>query len=229
MTWDLRQGWYQDVLADVECDALICDPPYGARTHVGHDHSARPSRRYDSSDRSQLSYDAWGDRDVQSFVEFWHQRTSGWLAIMSCSQLVPAYESAFESVGRCSFAPIACVVRGMTVRMAGDGPSNWVVYLNVSRPRSKEWARWGTLPGAYVVGRGNAKYIGGKPELLMNAIVRDYTRPGDLVCDPCAGMATTGVACLQQGRSFIGAEVKADTFEAARGRLSNPQQQELFA
>ena len=32
---DFRLGKYQDVLCDVECDALICDPPYSDRTHKG--------------------------------------------------------------------------------------------------------------------------------------------------------------------------------------------------
>lgn len=31
---DLRLGRYQDVLADVECDAVIADPPYSERTHA---------------------------------------------------------------------------------------------------------------------------------------------------------------------------------------------------
>jgi len=29
--WDLHLGRWQDELADLECDAIICDPPYGAR------------------------------------------------------------------------------------------------------------------------------------------------------------------------------------------------------
>jgi len=36
--------------------------------------------------------------------------------------------------------------------------------------------------------------IGGKPMWLMRALVRDYSRPGNLVCDPCAGGATTLIA-----------------------------------
>ena len=33
----LRLGRWQDALAGVECDALIVDAPYSARTHGGHD------------------------------------------------------------------------------------------------------------------------------------------------------------------------------------------------
>lgn len=42
MTFELRLGRYQDVLADVgEVDAVIVDAPYGGRTHNGQRHSRR--------------------------------------------------------------------------------------------------------------------------------------------------------------------------------------------
>ncbi len=100
------------------------------------------------------------------------------------------------------------------------------MWLVVSRPRSREWQKWGTLPGAYVVGqdqsrkRGKIKLPGAKPLRLMRAIVRDYSRPGDIVCDPCTGSATTLVAALSERRRAVGAEVDRDTFNAARERLS---------
>lgn len=34
---ELRLGDYREVLADVEADAVITDPPYSERTHKGHD------------------------------------------------------------------------------------------------------------------------------------------------------------------------------------------------
>lgn len=224
---DLRPGRWEDVLLGVECDALIADPPYGERTHVGHDHSVRPSRQYDEASRRALSYSSWSVTDVDAFVDVWAPRVRGWMAIMSCSQLVPVYAEAFRRQGLCDFAPVPCVVRGMTVRMAGDGPSNWAVYLNVARRRNKDMASWGTLPGAYVVTRG-AEHIGGKPVRLMEAIVRDYSRRDDLVCDPCAGLATTAVACATLGRRFVGAEADPDTFDLAVTRLGRGCQMDLL-
>jgi len=61
--------------------------------------------------------------------------------------------------------------------------------------------------------------MGGKPEWLMRAIVRDYTRPGDLVCDPCAGGATTLIAAALEGRRAIGAECDPKTYELACKRI----------
>ncbi len=239
ITTDLRLGDWRDVLADVRVDVLIADPPYGTRTHVGHDHASRDARISDNSKRSALGYAAWSPADVREFVASWAPRVRGWMCVMSCSQLVPAYAEAFAHHDRVTFAPVPCIIRGMTVRMAGDGPSNWAIYLNVARPRTREYARWGTLPGHYDSpprprGKGKgAGVTGGKPLGLMRQIVRHYSRPGDLVCDPCAGHGTTLDAARFEGRPSLGAEVDPETCDEALRRLhGQPQrrdgQPELF-
>lgn len=225
---DLRLGRWEEVLAGETCDSVIVDPPYGARTHAGHDHAVRDGRQYDAAKRRALVYEHWTPQNVHSFVTHWSDQTRGWLAILSCSDLVPVYKQAFERCGRVSFAPVPCIIRGMTVRLAGDGPSNWAIYLNVARPRNREYSRWGTLPGSYIVTRG-ADFIGGKPLSLMSAIVRDYTRPGELVCDPCAGLATTAIAAVSLERRFIGSEVDPATHAVAQRRIAAGIQQDMFA
>lgn len=227
-------GDWVERLTGVECDTLIVDPPYGDRCHSGHDagvsgareayEGAGRSRSYGNARRRELSYGRWTPDDVRHFVAEWEPRTRGWFCAMSCSDLFPYWRECLEAQGRCTFAPIPCVIRGMSVRLAGDGPSSWAVYLNVARPRAKKFSTWGTLPGAYVVTRkGGDQHIGGKPLELMRAIVRDYSRKGDLVCDPCAGFATTGIAALGLGRKFVGAEIEKKTFERGFERLGSYQ------
>jgi hypothetical protein len=230
---ELRLGAWQRVLADVECDVLITDPPYGSRTHAGHDagveHTEIGESKWDTARRRGLPYGFWTPGDVREFVEHWSPRTAGWFCAMSCSDLFPVWRSALEDAGRVAFAPIPCTIRAMSVRLAGDGPSNWAVYLNVARPRSKEWSTWGTRDGAYVTGRGKgARHIGGKPLELMRAIVRDYSRPGDLIADPCAGYATTAIAALGMGRRFIGSEIDPVTHARGSERLRGGFQMEML-
>jgi site-specific DNA-methyltransferase (adenine-specific) len=62
----------------------------------------------------------------------------------------------------------------------------------------------------------------------MRAIVRDYSRPGDIVCDPCSGAATTLLAALTEGRRAVGAEAKPAHFEAACARLKKGWTTPLF-
>jgi adenine specific DNA methylase Mod len=90
----------------------------------------------------------------------------------------------------------------------------------VARPRTQAAQQWGTLPGGYVYAKEiGMAVVGGKPIDLMRAIVRDYSRVGDLVCDPCAGGATTLLAAVMEGRRAIGAEMDPATFDLAVERL----------
>src|SRR5690606_34553635 len=117
------------------------------------------------------------------------------------------------------------------VRLLGDGPSTWTCWIVVARPRSVEFARWGTLPGAYVLPPGHAErmpVVGGKPLWLMERLVEDYSRPGDLVCDPCCGAGTTLEAALRTGRLAVGGDAMREHAELAAARVSRPVQRPLL-
>lgn len=58
-----------------------------------------------------------------------------------------------------------------------------------------------------------------KPLALMRHIIYSSTRPGDLILDPFMGSGTTGVACLQTGRRFVGIERDPAYFATAVHRL----------
>jgi DNA modification methylase len=64
--------------------------------------------------------------------------------------------------------------------------------------------------------------------------VTDFSDPGELVCDPYAGSGTTGLACGQLGRRFIGWERDTAMAALAQRRLAGmravpvPGQIEMF-
>ena len=58
-----------------------------------------------------------------------------------------------------------------------------------------------------------------KPIALMEWLIKTYTNEGDLVLDPCMGSGTTGIACINTGRRFIGFEKDPDYFSAAQNRF----------
>lgn len=58
-----------------------------------------------------------------------------------------------------------------------------------------------------------------KPLGLMKELVQDFTNPGEVVLDCFAGSGTTGAACIQLGRRFIGIEKNAAYARAAKKRL----------
>jgi site-specific DNA-methyltransferase (adenine-specific) len=58
-----------------------------------------------------------------------------------------------------------------------------------------------------------------KPVALMEYLVRTYTNEGDVVLDNCMGSGTTGVACINTDRRFIGMEMDASYFAIAQSRI----------
>lgn len=60
-----------------------------------------------------------------------------------------------------------------------------------------------------------------KPVELISYLVRTYTNPGDTVLDFTMGSGTTGVACMQTGRNFIGIEIDPGYFAIAKKRIED--------
>jgi site-specific DNA-methyltransferase (adenine-specific) len=63
-----------------------------------------------------------------------------------------------------------------------------------------------------------------KPVALYEYLIRTYTNPGDTVLDICMGSGTTGVACKQTRRNFIGIEKERKYFEIAEKRIAQAQE-----
>lgn len=58
-----------------------------------------------------------------------------------------------------------------------------------------------------------------KPVALMEYLIKTYTNEGDLVLDNCMGSGTTGVACKNLNRDFIGIELDENYFKIAEERI----------
>lgn len=247
-----------EVMGERRGDLLCVDAPYSEKTHAGHaagkvtaDRAAgfgakanTPEGRYASRvgngarGMRDIEYAAWSPEDVAGFCALWAPRIVGWCVSITDDVLAPRWAEELERAGRYRFAPLPLVETGSRVRMLGDGPSNWTCWIVVARPRTAEFAKWGTLPGAYVQPSerdinskgGSDRVVGGKPLRAMCGIVRDYSRPGGLVVDPCCGGGTTGAAAKMLGRRFIGMDTSRDRLDIAARKLTQTRQQVgLFA
>ena len=225
--WTLRLGRWQDVLDDVECDAMISDPPYSARTHRG----AASNRIGGEVMKTLIDYSSMSEGDAVTFANHWHFKTKSWCVAIEDHITWQIMISEWARLGRYTFAPVPFVEPWKSPRVTGDGPASWSCYVAAARPKQKRFSQWGSLPGAYVESGGGRKreMLGGKPEWLMRALVRDYSLPGDLVCDPCAGAGTTLLAAITEGRRAIGAECDPATFELAVKRLRKGCTPDLFS
>lgn len=58
-----------------------------------------------------------------------------------------------------------------------------------------------------------------KPVALLEYLIRTYSNPGDTILDPTMGSGSTGVACVNTGRSFVGIERDAGYYSIAKQRI----------
>ena len=62
-----------------------------------------------------------------------------------------------------------------------------------------------------------------KPVALCEYLIKTYTNEGETVLDNCMGSGTTGVACVNTSRNFIGMELDAHYFDVAKQRIEQAQ------
>jgi site-specific DNA-methyltransferase (adenine-specific) len=60
-----------------------------------------------------------------------------------------------------------------------------------------------------------------KPVELLEYLIKTYTNEGELVLDNCMGSGSTGVACANINRNFIGIELSEEYYNIAKERINN--------
>ena len=60
-----------------------------------------------------------------------------------------------------------------------------------------------------------------KPIALLEYLIKTYSSEGDTVLDNCMGSGSTGVACVNTNRNFIGIEMDSKYFSIAETRISD--------
>lgn len=60
-----------------------------------------------------------------------------------------------------------------------------------------------------------------KPVALLEYLIKTYTNENDVVLDNCMGSGSTGVACVNTNRNFIGIELDKKYFNIAKERINN--------
>lgn len=78
---------------------------------------------------------------------------------------------------------------------------------------------WTDIPPLVPWSKEKVQHPTQKPLQLMDRLVKVFTNEGDTVLDFTMGSGTTGVACVQNNRSFIGIEIDENYFNIAEQRI----------
>src|ERR1022692_3362197 len=201
-----------------EVDCIITDPPYNAKTHRG-------ARSAKSLAASRIDFDSLTE---EQFIEFCGNavaQAKRWV-VMSCAW---QHAALLEKSG----APL--VRLGIwhkpngAPQFTGDRPGvGWEAIAILHRQGRKHW----NGGGHHAVWVCNVAWRASDTEAAETPcrLGHQVHRRGETVLDPFMGSATTGVACVKLGRTFIGIEKRADYFDLAVRRIADAYRQpRLFA
>ena len=100
------------------------------------------------------------------------------------------------------------------------GDSNHVSYEKVKKKYDPNWVQPSDILEFNVVPNRNGKvHPTQKPIELLEWLIKTYSNENDLVLDNTMGSGSTGVACVNLNRAFIGIEMDKSYFDIAEKRI----------
>lgn len=232
--WELRLGDNAEMagLADASVDVVIADPPYSEHVHsnsrrgltVTHVGGAKD----EISERRELGFDALTQDQMEAAADQFARLARRWVLVFCDMESAHLWRGALTSAGLEYLRTCAWHKIGGAPQFTGDRPAVWgEAIVCAHRPGRKRWNGGGkqglySFPTAIDRDRSGLDtriHTTQKPVSLMEALILDFTEPGEMVLDGFAGSATTGVAAIRLGRSFLGWERDAEMFAKAAERL----------
>ena len=230
---ELYHGDCMEVLPGLgKVDHVISDPPYGdSETHKSH--LSTTTLRNGEPAGQALDFGGWSQADAVQWTSRLCAIAREWV-VMTFEW---KYMRALHDDGTLVRFGIWRKPDGAP-QFTGDRPgTGWeAVAICHGRGRArggsnrKQW-NGGGKHGFWVHPKGlnRSGHPTEKPYGLFADFVTDFTSPGDLVLDPFMGSGTTGVACMNLGRKFIGIELERKYFDIACERIDQAQRQgDLF-
>ena len=94
----------------------------------------------------------------------------------------------------------------------------------IKKTINNEGTRYPSSVQEFSNGNNNNVHPTQKPVTLLEYLIKTYTLEGETVLDNCMGSCSTGIACLNTNRNFIGIEKNDKYFEIAKKRIEEAQQ-----
>jgi len=226
---------YLRTLPDNSVDAVITDPPYSSGGMFRGDRIGTTVTKYVQTDTLTARTDFGGDtRDQRAFFAW----ASLWLSLtfrkaspgatICCFtdwRQLPVMTDAIQS-GGWTWRNIATWWKPGCRMQRGrfSSSAEYVVYATKGAHAMNGEASPQNVFSAATLSGDEKSHIAEKPIEVVKWLI-GVTPPGATVLDPFMGSGTTGVACAQTGRNFIGVEIDPTYFEIAKRRIENAHAQ----
>lgn len=225
--WQLLEGAclpYLQALPAGCVDHTIMDPPYSPRVHQ----NARGASKKGKGARAlPIGFDPLDPAAILPLCEQIARLTRRWTLTFSDVESAHLWRQGLEGAGLEYVQTAFWYKIDGPPQFNGLGPSACCEAIIIAHnPASRRRWHGGGKQGFYPFPIASEKdgverrfHETPKPLSLMLALVDDFADEGDLILDPFAGGATTGVAALLRKCLFLGCEINPDTATTARARL----------
>lgn len=217
-------------LGDLSIDVAIFDPPYSEHTHrAGRRGSieAEPGTGRACFNRNRdLGFEHLTAELRLNVAREMARVVRRWVLVFSDMESHHLWSRDLVAAGLQHVRVGIWHKRGCTPQFTGDRPAQAAEAIVIAhRPGRKRWngggthAFWDTPIVLNRAANGARLHTTQKPLELMEALVRDFSEPDELVIDPFCGSGTTGEACRRLGRRFLGWEKNGIYAEVAQRRI----------
>ena len=223
---------------EIKVDAIITDPPYGTTackwdSVIPFDEMWERLKRLikDNGAIALFGNEPFTSTLITSNLKGFKYRWDWNKKIpsgMSYARFRPMQQSedicVFTKNGEKTFYKPQMVKREKPIKSGGTKPSESAPIANkdVNFKKTYEYKNPTTLIEFDKIRKGSV-HTTQKPVALMEYLIKTYTNEGDTVLDFTMGSGTTGVACVNTNRKFIGIELDDNYFEIAKNRINNIQ------
>ena len=184
---------------DNEIDVLITDPPYGKKADKGtNGFGVAKNRRYSSE---------W-DNNIPSEDIFEEM-------LRVSKRVIIFGGNYFAHV----LPPSKCWIfwdKKGDIKFKNPFADGELIYTNFTKPVKKIVFK---QQGFITDSKDKRYHPTQKPSELMQMLLQEYTNENDLILDCFMGSGSTGVACMNTGRKFIGIELDNNYFDIASKRI----------
>lgn len=229
-------------------DLVLSDPPYSEHVHsksrrgcTGYDEPTRPNATKAQFNRNRdLGFEYLDNATRKVCAVEFARVTLRWVMVFTDGESNHLWRADLEAAGLRYVRTLYWEKLGATPQFTGDRPADHVEHIVLAHTVGKlkgpmKWnggGRGNVYRVAIVQNRGGFDgvryHTTQKPLALMEALVRDYSNPGETILDPFAGSGTTLVAAHRNGRKGFGYETDLEYVEVARKRLGATSEQGSF-
>ena len=216
----LQGDWLEVVknIPDGSIDLVVMDPPYkttsrGSSGGTGGILKEEINKRGKVFKHNDIEFNEWLPELYRVLKD------TGHAYIMSNNKNLKDMLMEIENVGFNIYKTLIWAKNSPITNMYYMDSHEYIIFCR--KGKAKRINNCGTKSVLNVDNPRNKVHPTEKPVELMEVLVNNSSQEGELVFDPFMGSGTTGVACLNTNRKFIGIELDKDYFEIAKNRIEN--------